>query len=133
MKKKLYVLVMFLLLTGCSDASKDTVYDAKQTKEAQEVESELDNYSDVMAYTSVLEGNDVIVSIDIQRLKRFNKEKIENKVKKYLEEKLPGKEIIVTADIKIKWELAKIIDHQLQGEELNQAIENIKSLSKEET
>ena len=133
MKKTVYVLVMFLLLTGCSDASKNVVYDAKQTKDAQEVENELDNYSDVMAYTSVLEGNDVIVSVDIQRLKRFNKEKIENKVKKYLEEKLPGKEIIVTADIKIKWELAKIIDHQLQGDELNQAIEKIKSLSKEET
>lgn len=133
MKKIMYVLAMFLLLNGCSDASTNVVYDAKQTKEVQLVENELDNYPDVMAYTSVLDDSNVIVAIDIPRLKRFNKEKIENKMKKYLEEKFPGKEILVTADIKIKWEVAEIIDKQLQGKELDRAIENIKSLSKEET
>jgi Sporulation lipoprotein YhcN/YlaJ (Spore_YhcN_YlaJ) len=130
MKKIMYVSLVVLLLTACSNEREEAIYPAE---EAPQLEQILNKQDTINGYRSVLNEEDILVAIDIKRMKRFNKEKIEENLKKQLEETFPDKEILVTGDLKLRWELEKVMDKQLKTEELSQKIEQIKSLSKEET
>ena len=129
MRKIVYILLLSLLLTACS-SSKDQVYSDRDTSKLEQVLKEQDK---IAGYQSVIDNNDVVVAIDIPRLKRFQKVKIEDEVKKAIEKEFPDKEVIVTGDIKIKWEIEKIVDKKKKNDELKKSISDIKSLSKEET
>ncbi|WP_144509475.1 YhcN/YlaJ family sporulation lipoprotein [Bacillus sp. FJAT-22090] len=130
MKKILCVCLMLLLLTGCSSEREEAIYPEVDTQPLQQI---LNKQDTINGYKSVVNENDVLIAIDIKRMKRFKKEKIEKKIKKQLEEKLPNKEILVSGDLKIRWELEEIIDKKLKTKELTKKIEEIKLLSKEET
>ncbi|MFJ8066487.1 hypothetical protein ACIQYS_17960 [Psychrobacillus sp. NPDC096426] len=130
MKKIMHVFLVLLLLTACSNERDEAIY---STADSGQLEELLNKQNTINGYKSVLEEKDIIVAIDIKRMKRFNKEKIEKNLKKEIEEKFPDKEILVTGDLKIRWELEKVMDKQLKAEELSKKIEQIKSLSKEET
>ena len=129
MRKIVYILLLSLLLTACS-SSKDQVYSDRDTSKLEQVLKEQDK---IAGYQSVIDNNDVVVAIDIPRFKSFQKVKIEKKKKKAIEEEFPDKEVIVTGDIKIKWEIEKIVDKKKKNDELKKSISDIKSLSKEET
>ena len=129
MRKIVYILLLSLLLTACS-SSKDQVYSDRDTSKLEQVLKEQDK---IAGYQSVIDNNDVVVAIDIPRFKRFQKVKIEKKVKKAIEKEFPDKEVIVTGDIKIKWEIEKIVEKKKKNDELKKSISDIKSLSKEET
>ena len=129
MRKIVYILLLSLLLTACS-SSKDQVYSDRDTSKLEQVLKEQDK---IAGYQSVIDNNDVVVAIDIPRFKRFQKVKIEDEVKKAIEKEFPDKEVIVTGDIKIKWEIEKIMDQKKKNDELKKSISDIKSLSKEET
>lgn len=129
MPKIVYILLLSLLLTACSSPS-DQVYSDRDTSKLEQVLKEQDK---IVGYQSVLDNNDVVVAIDIPRFKRFQKVKIEDEVKKAIEKEFPDKEVIVTGDIKIKWEIEKIMDKKKKNDELKKSISDIKSLSKEET
>ncbi|MEK4522827.1 YhcN/YlaJ family sporulation lipoprotein [Psychrobacillus sp. FSL W7-1457] len=129
MRKIVYILLLSLLLTACS-SSKDQVYSDRDTSKLEQVLKEQDK---IAGYQSVIDNNDVVVAIDIPRFKRFQKVKIEDEVKKAIEKEFPDKEVIVTGDIKIKWEIEKIVDKKKKNDELKKSISDIKSLSKEET
>ena len=129
MRKIVYILLLSLLLTACS-SSKDQVYSDRDTSKLEQVLKEQDK---IAGYQSVIDNNDVVVAIDIPRFKRFQKVKIEDEVKKAIEKEFPDKEVIVTGDIKIKWEIEKIVDKKKKNDELKKSINDIKSLSKEET
>lgn len=134
MKKISYILLLFLLLTACSNEKVHVVYPSNNTAELEhELEIEINEQESVKGFKSVVDNNDLLVAIDIKRMSRFNKEKIENKVTKELEKKFPGKIVLVTADLKIKWEIEKIIEKNLKTKKLRESIEQIKLLSKEET
>ena len=66
-------------------------------------------------------------------MKRFSKAKIEENIKKELEKEYPDKNVIVIDDLKIKWEIEKIIEKEHESKELTKSIEKILALSKEET
>lgn len=129
MRKIVYILLLSLLLTACS-SSKNQVYSDRDTSKLEQVLKEQDK---IAGYQSVLDDNDVVVAIDISRFKRFQKVKIEDEVKKAIEKEFPDKEVIVTGDLKIRWEIEKIVDKKKKNDELKQSISDIKSLSKEET
>ena len=129
MRKIVYILLLSLLLTACS-SSKDQVYSDRDTSKLEQVLKEQDK---IAGYQSVIDNNDVVVAIDIPRFKRFQKVKIEDEVKKAIEKEFPDKEVIVTGDIKIKWEIEKIVEKKKKNDELKKSINDIKSLSKEET
>lgn len=130
MKKISIFLLLFLSLTACSNDRDEAIYPSDKSKQIEEV---LNKQDAINGYKSVMNQNDVLVAIDIKRLNRFQKEKIEKKVAKQLEKSFPDKEVIVTGDLKIRWEIEAIIDKQLKNEDLTDSIEKIKSLSKEET
>ncbi|MER2260677.1 MAG: hypothetical protein ABS934_01600 [Psychrobacillus sp.] len=129
MPKIVFILLLSLLLTACS-SPKDQVYSDRDTSKLEEVLKKQDK---IVGYQSVLDNNDVVVAIDIPRFKRFQKVKIEDEVKKAIEKEFPDKEVIVTGDIKIKWEIEKIVDKKKVNDDLKKSISDIKSLSKEET
>lgn len=129
MLKIVYVLLFALLLSACSNP-KDQVYSDRDTTKLEQVLKKQDK---ITGYQSVLDNNDVVVAIDIPRFKRFQKVKIEDEVKKAIEKEFPDKEVIVTGDIKIKWEIEKIVDKKKVNDDLKKSISDIKSLSKEET
>ncbi|QFF98260.1 hypothetical protein PB01_05190 [Psychrobacillus glaciei] len=130
MRKIILFFLSVLLLTACSNNVQQEIYPKKDVPEIEQV---LNENKSIIGYKSVTDKNDVIVAIDIRRMSRFNKEKIEKKIKKQLEEKLPGKDVLVTGDLKIKWEIEKIIKEGMQTEKLMKSIDQIKSLSKEAT
>lgn len=129
MLKIVYVLLFALVLSACSNP-KDQVYSDRDTTKLEQVLKKQDK---ITGYQSVLDNNDVVVAIDIPRFKRFQKVKIEDEVKKAIEKEFPDKEVIVTGDIKIKWEIEKIVDKKKVNDDLKKSISDIKSLSKEET
>ncbi|TQR20205.1 YhcN/YlaJ family sporulation lipoprotein [Psychrobacillus vulpis] len=129
MKNAIYILLL-CFLTACSNEVNEAIYPENDSSEIKQV---LNNYDSVKGYSSVTDKNDVLVAIDIRRMSRFNKEKIEKKISKKLEEKFPDKEVLVTSDLKIRWEVEKIIEQSMQEDEMTKSIKKIKSLSKEET
>lgn len=131
MKKIMYVFLLFLFITACSNTEeKENTYSESDGTQLEQV---LKKQESINGFKSVMDKNDLLVALDIKRMKRFQMEKITAKIKKELEEKFPDKEVMVTGDLKIKWEIEKVIDQQLKEDKLVEAIEKIKSLSKEET
>lgn len=130
MKKIVYVFLLLLLLTACSNETARVVY---PDTAPDELEQELKQHKAVKGFKSVSDENDIVVAIEIKRLSRFNKEKIEKKITKQLEKTYPDKSVLVTSDLKVKWEVEKIIKDKKKEKKLTKSIKNIKSLSKEET
>lgn len=130
MNKIMYVFPVLLLLTACSNERSAAIYPAAKSSELEQI---LNKQDTINGYTSVMDDADILVAIDIKRMKRFHKEKIEENLKKQIEESFPDKEILVSGDLKLRWEMEKIVDEQLQPDKLTETIEEIKSLSKEET
>lgn len=130
MRKIVLSFISVLLLTACANNANQEIY---PKKDVPEIEHVLNENKSIIGYKSVTDKNDVIVAIDIRRMSRFNKEKIEKKIKKQLEEKFPDKDVLVTGDLKIKWEIENIIKEQMQTDKLKKSIDQIKSLSKEAT
>ncbi len=129
MKKIIPLMLILLLLTACSEGKSRVYSEADHT----DLEKVLNERNDVQGYTSIMNKDEVIVAIDIGTFKRFQKVKIEEKVKKAIEKEYPDKEVVVTGDRKIKWEIEKIVDKEQKNDELKKSIEKIKLLSKEET
>ncbi|WP_391120525.1 hypothetical protein [Psychrobacillus sp. L3] len=130
MRKIVLFFISVLLLTACSNNVKQEIYPQKDVPEIEQV---LKGNKSIIGYKSVTDKNNVIVAIDIRRMSRFKTEKIEKKIKKQLEEKFPDKDVLVTGDLKIKWEIEKIIKERMQTDKLKKSIDQIKSLSKEAT
>lgn len=130
MRKLVLFFISVLLLTACSNNTKQEIYPSNNIPEIEHV---LDGNKSIIGYKSVTDKNDILVAIDIRRMSRFKKEKIEKKIKQQLEEKFPGKDVLVTGDLKIKWEIEKIIKERMQTDKLKKSIDQIKSLSKEAT
>ncbi|WP_391208177.1 hypothetical protein [Psychrobacillus sp. L4] len=130
MRKVVLFFISVLLLTACSNNVKQEIY---PSNDVPEIEHVLDGNKSIIGYKSVAGENDIIVAIDIRRMSRFKTEKIEKKIKKQLEEKFPDKDVLVTGDLKIKWEIEKIIKERMQTDKLKKSIDQIKSLSKEAT
>lgn len=129
MKNKWIVILLFLTLGACSDAPERVVYPSEDL----ELEKILDKQDSIIGYKSLMDDNTLLVSIEIPTMKRFSKVKIEEKIKKELENEYPNKKVIVIDDLKIKWEIEKIIEKEHESKELTKSIEKILALSKEET
>ena len=63
---------------------------------------------------------------------RYKKKKIEKKVEEDLKKEFPNADLIVSTDFKLYWESTKLID-QNDKEKLNDEVDQLKKLSKEET
>lgn len=130
MKKSVIVFLMVLLLGACSSEKEKVIFPADNSTSLKPIMQKQDS---IHGYKSVINEEDILVAIYINRFDRFNKTKIEKKITKQIEKQFPEKKVLVTGDQKIMWEVETIIEKKLKEEDLKKSIEKIKSLSKEET
>ena len=130
MKKSVIVFLMVLLLGACSNENEKVIFPADNSTSLKPIMQKQDS---IHGYKGVMNEEDILVAIQINRFDRFNKTKIENKITKQIEKQFPDKRVLVTADQKIMWEVETIIEKDQKEEDLKKSIEKIKSLSKEET
>ncbi|MFJ5769232.1 hypothetical protein [Psychrobacillus sp. NPDC093180] len=125
-----YTLLLLLFLTACSNETNQVIYPENDLPELEQV---LNSKEAVYGYRSVMNKDDVLVSIDIRRMHQFSENKIAKNIEKELKEKFPDKEFLVSNDLKLKWEIEKIMKQNLKNDELTKSVDEIKSLLKEET
>ncbi len=130
MKKSLIVFLMVLLLGACSSEKEKVIFPSDNSASLKPIMQKQDT---IYGYKSVINEEDILVAININRFDRFNKAKIEKKITKQIEKEFPEKKVLVTGDLKLMWEVETIIEKKLKQKELKKSIEKIKSLSKEET
>ena len=130
MKKSVIVFLMVILLGACSSEKEMVMYPVENAESLKPI---MQKQESIHGYKGVINAKDVVVAININRFDRFHKVKIEKKITKQIEKQFPDKQVLVTGDQKILWEVETIIEKNLKEEDLKKSIEKIKSLSKEET
>ncbi|MDV6376901.1 YhcN/YlaJ family sporulation lipoprotein [Sporosarcina sp. GW1-11] len=130
MKKLLYLLLVSLLLTGCSE--KGTYIENTTTHDTVPLEKALDSNEHVKLAVALLHEEDLIVGIRVNTFSRFQKKKIANRIKKELKKEYPDLEVTVSADSKVLLETDQLIK---KGDSKNyqKKIDEIKSIAKEQT
>ncbi|KIL50217.1 hypothetical protein KP77_15920 [Jeotgalibacillus alimentarius] len=141
MKKMMLTAISILFLTGCA-AFEQTgpvhvkIHDSENgtVKEvAQRIEDTKELYDSVV----VAADSTLVVSYKVKHMNRFQMKSIEKKMKSWLTEKYPEKEIVLSSDYKIFMELYAFSDKWQTGElneqEAMDEIEKIIKLKKEMT
>jgi len=99
----------------------------------QRAERVLDGEERISSAVAVFVKEDLLVGVDVKPLSRFKKAKIEEKLKKKMEEEFPERTVTLSGDQKIYWETEKLEKLRDDKKKLHDQVETIKSLSKEET
>jgi len=135
MMKKLWVISLMLLgLTGCSEEFKVSTYhvddDQQEVEKLKEVFTDNKNLSEAAA---VFFDHQLIVSLQVEQMSKFKKEKIKKSVEKEVKSSFPDHDVFVSSDLKITWELKKIIEEQPTMDELKKDLDKLQALAKEQT
>lgn len=141
-KTGLLILMVIGVCTACNGNNDQDTNDSQvsmpisQTvanKASENVRME-EEVSDVMAVNT---DKDILVAIKVKQFDRFQLKKIEKNIKSDLEKRYPNYSILVSADQKMHFELAKL-DEKLQKntlsmKNLKKDTKKIKSLMKEQS
>ncbi|MFJ7825175.1 hypothetical protein [Psychrobacillus sp. NPDC096623] len=130
MKKSIILFLLALSLGACSSAQEQVIFPSDNSTSLKPI---MQKHDTIHGYKSVINEEAIVVAISINRFDRFNKTKIEKKLTKQIEKAFPEKEVLVSGDQKVMWEVESIIEEKPKKEQLKKLIEKIKSLSKEET
>ena len=133
MRKALLGISLVLILTGCGDREKVMTYSkTDNTQHQQEVEKLFEKDSDIEQVNIVVIENEIFVAMQLKPLKKWNRQKIEDRWQKKLEKQYEGSTVNVSADFKMFWESTKLMEEKDQKKMLKE-IQQLKKLSKEET
>ena len=122
--------LLILSLGACSSAQEQVIFPSDDSTSLKPI---MQKHDTIHGYKGVINEEAILVAISINRFDRFNKTKIEKKITKQIEKAFPEKEVLVSGDQKIMWEVESIIEQKQEDEALQKSIQKIKSLSKEET
>ncbi|WP_017379409.1 YhcN/YlaJ family sporulation lipoprotein [Paenisporosarcina sp. TG-14] len=134
MKKFWWVSCVLLLLTGCSNDSQVSTYHVEDDQEEIELlqtilkENQNINEADVVFF-----DHQLVVAIQVKPLSKFKKVKITKSFEKEVKSLFPDHKVFVSSDLKISWELEKIIKEKPTMEDLKKDLDDIQALSKEAT
>lgn len=124
--------VCILLLVGCGEQEKFATYEQTNMEEKQQqIKGKLKEAKEIEAANIVVLYDEVFVALQVKPWQKWNKQKIEKRWQKKLEEEFPNDTVHVSADFKLHWESTKLLE-QKQGKVLDE-IEQLKKLAKEET
>ena len=90
MKKSVTVFLMVLLLGACSSEKEKVIFPADNSTSLKPIMQKQDS---IHGYKGVMNEEDILVAIQINRFDRFNKTKIENKITKQIEKQFPEKQV----------------------------------------
>lgn len=133
MRKALLGIGLILILTGCGDREKVVTYSkTDNTQHQHEVEKLFEKDSEIEQVNIVVIENELFVAMQLKPLKKWNRQKIEDRWQKKLEKQFAGSTVNVSADFKMFWESTKLMEEKDQKKMLEE-LQHLKKLSKEET
>lgn len=133
MRKALLGIGLILILTGCGDREKVVTYSkTDKTQHQHEVEKLFEKDSEIEQVNIVVIENELFVAMQLKPLKKWNRQKIEDRWQKKLEKQFAGSTVNVSADFKMFWESTKLMEEKDQKKMLEE-LQHLKKLSKEET
>ncbi|MBD8035647.1 YhcN/YlaJ family sporulation lipoprotein [Solibacillus sp. A46] len=133
MRKALLGISLVLILTGCGDREKVMTYSkTDNTQHQHEVEKLFEKDSDIEQVNIVVIENEIFVAMQLKPLKKWNRQKIEDRWQKKLEKQYEGSTVNVSADFKMFWESSKLMEEKNQ-KKMMEELKHLKKLAKEET
>ena len=133
MRKALLGISLVLILTGCGDREKVMTYSkTDNTQHQHEVEKLFEKDSEIEQVNIVVIENELFVAMQLKPLKKWNRQKIEDRWKKKLEKQFSGSTVNVSADFKMFWESTKLMEEKKKKKMLKE-LQHLKKLAKEET
>ncbi|MEK4629790.1 MAG: YhcN/YlaJ family sporulation lipoprotein [Solibacillus sp.] len=135
MQKGIWFVCLMLLLVGCNDREKVTIYPSTSTddeQQAQEIKRLIEKSDQVEEANVVFMHNELFVALQLKPLKKWNKQKIENQWKEKLESQYTNQTVHVSTDFKLFWESSKLMEEK-DTEKVLDKIQQLKKLAKEET
>lgn len=135
MRRIISIFIVISLLYGCSPNEKVQMYAPHPTNDEKEIVDLLAKKEELSEATAIFYDHTVVVGVQVDAMKKWKKKKIENNLQKELESKYAQHEVFVSADLKIKWELDKVLkDSNInQQQKLKKSLSRIRKLAKEET
>lgn len=131
MRKVMFVLLISILLSGCTRLEKGIHVYNDSTADSQPAENVFIEDKRLVSVATIIHENKLVAGVTVKTFSRFHKKKIEEELKKQLEEVYPDFEVTVSADNKIVHKTAKIIQNN-DKEQLDDQLKKIVSLLKEE-
>lgn len=130
----LLVLAVPILLTGCSNHPSLEFYHVNQDQnEVAKLKDILENEKSTNESLGVISDSELVVAVQVQPLLKFQKKKIEKRLKKKIKEDFPGYKVFVSSDLKIMWELEDLVEKDPNDKTFQKKLNKIKALAKEET
>lgn len=122
------------VLAGCGDSKEklSTFYATYDDEKASQIEDVLQQEKDIEHANIIFIEDKILVAMQVKPWLRYKKQKIEKKVEEDLKRKIPDADLIVSTDFKLHWESEKLIEEN-DKEKLNDEIDQLKKLAKEET
>ncbi|QBP41688.1 YhcN/YlaJ family sporulation lipoprotein [Paenisporosarcina antarctica] len=134
MKKFRWVSCVLLLLTGCSNDSQVSTYHVEDDQQEIElIQTALKDNQNINDADVVFFDHQLVVAIQVKPLSKFKKVKITKSFEKEVKSLFPDHKVFVSSDLKISWELEKIIKEKPTMEDLKKDLDDIQALSKEVT
>ena len=123
-----------IVLVGCGNAEEklSTFYATYDGEKATKIEEVLQQEKDIEHANVIVMEDKILVAMQVKPWLRYKKQKIEKRVEEDLKKELPNSDLIVSTDFKLHWESEKLIEKN-DKEKLNEEIDQLKKLSKEET
>lgn len=132
MKKWAYIGSLILLLAGCNDQDEQfTTLQNDQDEKTQQIEQIVKEYSEVEHSYIVAIEDHILVAMQVKPWQRWNKQSIEEKVKKHMKEQFPSEEVTISTDFKLHWEAEKLLEEKDRQKQLKR-LEQLADLAKEE-
>lgn len=154
MKRFLFIIVSLLIITSCQQEPRTNQHnqenkslDVDLTKLstqlpidqtfANEAKDYLKNMEDLTAIQAVNTNDQMMITIEIEYLKRFQLEKTRKDIEKQMKDTFPDLEVFVSTDQKIILELEQIEQalqqNNLTEKQLEKKIKELMNLAKEQT
>ena len=134
MRKILLAVCCCVVLVGCGDTEEklSTFYATHDNEKASKIEEILGQEKDIEHANIIFIEDKILVAMQVKPWLRYKKKKIEKKVEEDLTKEFPSSDLIVSTDFKLHWESQKLIDKN-NKEKLNDEVDQLKKLAKEET
>lgn len=133
MRKWFVVTCFVLLLVGCGEREKISVYQSvNDENNKQEIQRLLEEANEIDEANVIFLKDELVVAMQVKPWEKWRRKKVEDRWEKKLEEEFANLKVTVSSDFKLFWETSKIMKESDQ-QTVHDEIQSLKKLAKEET